>query len=59
MKLELANARAIVTGGASNIGRAIVHALAEEGAHVALLDRDVPRAEATAREAEHSVLRIS
>jgi NAD(P)-dependent dehydrogenase (short-subunit alcohol dehydrogenase family) len=51
MDLGLRGARAIVTGGASNIGRAIVHALAEEGAHVAILDRDVPRAEATAEEA--------
>jgi NAD(P)-dependent dehydrogenase (short-subunit alcohol dehydrogenase family) len=51
MELELREKRAIVTGGASNIGRAIVHSLAEEGAHVALLDRDLPRAEATASEA--------
>jgi NAD(P)-dependent dehydrogenase (short-subunit alcohol dehydrogenase family) len=51
MDLELRGARAIVTGGGSNIGRAIVHALAEEGAHVAILDRDMPRAESTAEEA--------
>ena len=51
MELELRGKAAIVTGGASNIGRAIVHALAEEGAHVAILDRDVPRADATAEEA--------
>jgi len=52
MELGLAGAAAIVTGGASNIGRAIVHALAEEGAHVAILDRDRPRSEETAKEAE-------
>lgn len=51
MDLGLADAGVIVTGGGSNIGRAIVHGLAEEGAHVAILDRDVPRAEATAEEA--------
>ncbi len=51
MLLELAGARAIVTGGGSNIGRAIAHALASEGAHVAILDRDRPRADATAAEA--------
>ena len=51
MDLELAGAAAIVTGGASNIGRAIVHSLAEEGARVAILDRDRPRGEATAEEA--------
>jgi len=52
MQLELAGARAIVTGGASNIGRAIVHALAEEGAQIAILDRDRARSEATAEEAQ-------
>ncbi len=51
MLLELEGKAAIVTGGGSNIGRAIVHALAEEGAHIAILDRDRPRAEATAEEA--------
>jgi NAD(P)-dependent dehydrogenase (short-subunit alcohol dehydrogenase family) len=51
VELGLANSRVIITGGASNIGRAIVHALAEESAQLAILDRDVTRAEATAREA--------
>ena len=39
---------AIVTGGASNIGRAISHELAGEGAIVAILDRDEAMAERTA-----------
>ena len=32
MDLGLANARVVVTGGASNIGRGIVHEFATEGA---------------------------
>ena len=40
----------IVTGGASNIGRAISQGFAAEGAIVALLDRDVPMAKRTAGE---------
>ncbi|MPY93103.1 MAG: SDR family NAD(P)-dependent oxidoreductase [Acidimicrobiia bacterium] len=40
----------IVTGGASNIGRAISHEFAKEGATVALLDRDESMAKRTAAE---------
>lgn len=40
----------IVTGGASNIGRAISHVLAAEGATVAILDRDEAMAQRTADE---------
>jgi 2-hydroxycyclohexanecarboxyl-CoA dehydrogenase len=40
----------VVTGGASNIGRAISHAFAGEGAHVAIFDRDEPMARRTANE---------
>jgi NAD(P)-dependent dehydrogenase (short-subunit alcohol dehydrogenase family) len=51
MDLGLADAGVIVTGGGSNIGRAIVHVFAAEGARIAILDRDLPRSEATAEEA--------
>jgi NAD(P)-dependent dehydrogenase (short-subunit alcohol dehydrogenase family) len=43
---------AIVTGGASGIGKAICHRFAREGAEVALLDIDVEAAEATVQEIE-------
>jgi NAD(P)-dependent dehydrogenase (short-subunit alcohol dehydrogenase family) len=44
------NKTAIVTGGAQGIGRAIVERLADEGAHVGILDRDAALTEATANE---------
>lgn len=40
MDLALADARVVVTGGASNIGRGIVHGFAREGARILLADRD-------------------
>ncbi|MFJ4044610.1 SDR family NAD(P)-dependent oxidoreductase [Microbacterium sp. NPDC089987] len=40
MDLGLAGARVLVTGAASGIGRAVALSLAEEGARVAMLDRD-------------------
>lgn len=49
--LGLAGRAVVVTGGASNIGRGIVHAFAREGARVLIADIDVERAEATAAEA--------
>ena len=36
MDLGLADARVVVTGGASNIGRGIVHAFAAEGARIVI-----------------------
>jgi len=51
MDLGLLNRTAIVTGGASNIGRAISLAFAREGANVVIGDIDVPQAEKTAQEA--------
>lgn len=49
--LGLADARVLVTGGASNIGRAIVHEFASEGARVVLNDIDQPQAEKVRAEA--------
>ena len=47
---SLAGRRALVTGGASGIGLAVVHALAARGAHVVVADRDRAGSETTARE---------
>jgi 3-hydroxybutyrate dehydrogenase len=47
---SLAGRRALVTGGASGIGRAIAVALAGAGADVVVLDRDADPAKAVARE---------
>lgn len=44
MDLGLDGARTLVTGGASNIGRGIVHGLAREGARIVLADRDAEQA---------------
>ena len=50
MDLGLTGKVAVVTGGASNIGRAISQVLASEGAKVAILDRDEVMARRTAAE---------
>jgi NAD(P)-dependent dehydrogenase (short-subunit alcohol dehydrogenase family) len=62
--LGLANARVLVTGGASNIGRGIVHGFAAEGARVVIADIDAGqaakvRAEALERGATAAELAIA
>ena len=52
MDLGLAEARVVVTGGASNIGRGIVHSFAAEGARVVINDIDRPQAEQVQAEAK-------
>lgn len=51
MDLGLADARVVVTGGASNIGRGIVHEYAAEGARIVLNDIDEPQAKKVRDEA--------
>jgi NAD(P)-dependent dehydrogenase (short-subunit alcohol dehydrogenase family) len=51
MDLGLRGARVLVTGGASNIGRGIVHGFAAEGARVAICDVDGTQAERVRAEA--------
>jgi 2-hydroxycyclohexanecarboxyl-CoA dehydrogenase len=51
MDLNLSGKTAIVTGGASNIGRAIVLAFAREGANVAIADIDMTQSGKTAADA--------
>ena len=48
--MEIAGAAALVSGGASGLGRATAKALAEAGAKVALLDIDGAAAETAAKE---------
>lgn len=50
MKVALEGHGAIVTGGANGIGKAIVHALIENGAHVAIVDIDAQAGTQTAQE---------
>ncbi|WP_067904359.1 SDR family NAD(P)-dependent oxidoreductase [Nocardia vaccinii] len=51
MDLQLHNARVLVTGGGSNIGRGIVHGFAREGARIVISDIDGPQAEKVRSEA--------
>jgi 2-hydroxycyclohexanecarboxyl-CoA dehydrogenase len=54
MDLGLEKRTVMVTGGASNIGRAIVLGFAAEGANVCVADLDLPNAEKVAAEARRS-----
>ena len=51
MELGLRDARVLVTGGASNIGRGIVHAFASEGSRIVICDVDGAQAEKVRSEA--------
>lgn len=51
MDLGLRDARVIVTGGAANIGRGIVHGFAAEGSRILLADVDVDQALRVEKEA--------
>ncbi|MFA6576639.1 MAG: SDR family oxidoreductase [Nocardioides sp.] len=51
MDLGLGNARVVVTGGGSNIGRGIVHGFAAEGARIVISDIDGDQAERVGKEA--------
>ena len=45
--MEIRNKVAIVTGGASGIGRGVCEAFVQRGGRVAIFDRDAERAEQT------------
>ena len=51
MDLGLRDARVLVTGGAANIGRGIVHVFAREGSRILIADVDSDQAERVAKEA--------
>jgi NAD(P)-dependent dehydrogenase (short-subunit alcohol dehydrogenase family) len=51
MDLGLGGAKVLVTGGAANIGRGIVHGFAAEGARVMIADRDEAQAQRVWEEA--------
>ncbi|MGP6176253.1 SDR family NAD(P)-dependent oxidoreductase [Microbacterium sp. A196] len=55
---RLAGKSVLVTGGASGIGEAVVRLFVAESARVAILDRDVDRAEAIARDCDAGAVTI-
>ena len=58
MELGLKGNRIIVTGGASNIGKAIVLALAAEGCHIAIAEIDEARASWWPKRLQRSVVEL-
>ena len=52
MDLELSGKTVIITGGASNIGRAISLAFAREGSNIVIADLDEKQAERVADDAK-------
>ncbi len=52
MELGLSGKNVIVTGGGSNIGRAIVHAFAAEGCNLTIAELSVQHGELVAAEVE-------
>ena len=56
---KLSGKVAVVTGGAGGIGRAIVNALAAEGADIGVVDKNADGADSVATEAERFGVRTS